>query len=126
MKGALNSKFDNPKTVDNFYRKIKAYCGDDSIKVYEVTGLFLNTTSKEERKNLLDMMKAGFDIWELYPKKKEIPKPEEIEDNQVYSCRNKYCSSKKTYPDFVQKRSADEGMSCFIKCSVCKSMYQVS
>ena len=126
IESTLSTKFSNPKTVTNFHRKLVAYAGNDTHRLYESLGLVMSTTTKEERALLFKMMKCGVDIWGLYPQSTIPVQKEEIIDNEVYHCKNRVCRSKKTYATFVQKRSADEGMSCFIVCSECTNTYQVS
>jgi DNA-directed RNA polymerase subunit M/transcription elongation factor TFIIS len=103
---------------------------------YEKLGEFISSESitTDSYKKLLDDLKSsrlGYDssyyqeykVKQLQENNLMINPPTIVKS--IYKCKNSKCLSDKTYSWQAQTRSADEGMTTFVSCSICGQKYKV-
>jgi DNA-directed RNA polymerase subunit M/transcription elongation factor TFIIS len=118
---------DAKKVEVAIYKKIGNMGLEYQNEIYEILGdLSLESKTLPEILSMIESRSYGLgssslDIHRL----EDIGQSIEMKSSE-YPCKNPKCLSKLTYSIQRQTRSADEGMSIFIECSVCNKRYKIS
>jgi len=112
------SFFDTDITME-----LLSFCPHFNTKKFEEFFSKEITTEEAFRKHVFENNPMTEPLKEFFILKRELVKTPYEEMKGLYKCRNKKCESMNTTSFQMQTRSADEAMTVFVHCLVCRQTH---